>query len=129
MEFMLTRPALMLQALPLAVTIITIALACLPAMSWSDSCVTSAAGADPSFSNTELLDWIRQTWNQVFTVDSNTSLVTVTVWRPARNDSMETPMKLYVLDVDSLGRPDPKRILLDGPDIVVPGGDGIHPIQ
>jgi hypothetical protein len=42
---------------------------------------------------------------------------------------METPMKLYVLEVDSLGRPDPKRILLDGPDIVVPGGDGIHPIQ
>lgn len=36
------------------------------------------------------------------------------------------------MDVDSsygLQRPDPNRVLLDGPSLLVQGGDGIHPIE
>ena len=86
---------------------------------------------DTSLANIEPLVWVRHSWNQLF-VAEDTLIRSITVWRPARNDSMDTPMKLYITEVDSsfgLQRPDTKKILLDGPNIVVPAGDGIHPIQ
>ncbi|PWT88051.1 MAG: hypothetical protein C5B54_11235 [Acidobacteria bacterium] len=93
--------------------------------------VTSVIGADPSLANSEAVVWIGRSWNQVFTA-TDTLVKSLTVWRPARNDSMYFPIKLYVLEVDSsfgLQRPNPKGIVLDAPDIVVPGSGGIDPIK
>ena len=94
-------------------------------------CQPVSVGVDTSFANQKAVVWIGHSWNQVFTV-SDTLINSIAVWRPARNDSMYFPIKLYVLDVDSsfgLQRPNTKQIVLDGPRIVVPGdGDG-RPIR
>ncbi len=117
--------------LRVTVPILAIILALVPTPSWCDSCSGETIGVDPSLGNVKPEVWFRHSWGQVFMTD-DTILSKVTVWRPAFDDSMDTPMKLYILGVDSsLGfpMPDPQQVFLDGPDIHVPDGDGVHPIE
>src|SRR5262249_16134795 len=70
----------------------------------ADCNATADIGADTSLANRDpgyvAVVWIGHSWNQVFTTD-DTLVQSIAVWRPARNDSMYFPIKLYVLEVDS----------------------------
>jgi hypothetical protein len=49
----------------------------------------------------------------------DTLIESITVWRHDMNNN-DTPMHLFITEVDSLNRPDTWKILLDGPTIVDP---------
>ena len=57
---------------------------------------------------------------------SDTLISTITVWRIASEDTNYTGWHLFITTTDSTGAPAPDAILLDGPTIVNPYGDGIH---
>lgn len=62
-------------------------------------------------------------------VATDTLIHSIAVWRPA----VETPygggFKLWITEVDSTGVPQIGRVILEGPVITVPFGDGVHPIK
>jgi hypothetical protein len=52
------------------------------------------------------------------------------VWRVASEDSsFLIGIHPYIVETDSLGHPAPSRIVYDGQTLVIPDGDGIHPIE
>ena len=53
----------------------------------------------------------------------------ITVWRPAVDDTNLFGIHLFLLRTDSLGAPDVRPLLLDGPRLVVPYGDGQHHVR
>src|SRR5262249_47533451 len=72
--------------------------------------------------------WFSNQAAQVFEAP-DTILTAITVWQ-SPNAPYLVRGKLYVMEVDTVAgivKPDEKKILLDGPSLVVPGGDGIHP--
>jgi hypothetical protein len=64
---------------------------------------------------------------QVFTAD-DTLVQSITVWRLIGDNPNFNGIKLYITELDSFGVPDALKIVLDGPVVFVPYGDGIHPI-
>lgn len=64
---------------------------------------------------------------QVF-LAADTLINTITVWRIASEDTNYTGWHLFITRADSFGVPVPNSILLDGPTVVNPFGDGVHPI-
>jgi hypothetical protein len=54
----------------------------------------------------------------------------IAFWKSGAPDTNVTPMHLYVMGVNPVtGFPDPAHLLLDGPTLVLPYGDGTHPIR
>ena len=62
-------------------------------------------------------------------VAEDTLIHSVTVWRASGQTPYGGHLKLWIAGVDSSGAPDFENILLDGPVITVPFGDGVHPIK
>jgi len=56
-------------------------------------------------------------------------ITSITVWRAAVETLSNTHMKLWITEVDSIGKPLTDHIVLGGPAILVPFGDGVHPIK
>ena len=69
---------------------------------------------------------IGQACAQVFEA-RDTILQAVTVWR--RPGCNGTPLRLYVMELDSTGAPDVNRILRLGPTVQNECGDSIHPVR
>jgi len=87
-------------------------------------------GVDSTLATSGLLVWDRDFWNQLF-VATDTLIESITVWRVPSDTADLTPLKIYIMRVDSsLGveRPDWHNVLLDGPSISVAGGDGVHSV-
>jgi hypothetical protein len=57
----------------------------------------------------------------------DTLVSSITIWRQSFLDSNFVGVKLYVANVDSLGRPNPLSLILDGPTVYHVLGDSIHP--
>jgi hypothetical protein len=51
----------------------------------------------------------------------------ITIWRSSFIDSSTVGLKIYVANVDSLGRPNPQSLILDGPTVYYVLGDGNRP--
>jgi hypothetical protein len=65
---------------------------------------------------------------QVF-VAADTLVRSVTVWRTAIQDTNHAGIKLYITETDSTGYPKADAVILNGPIVGVPFGDGIHPVR
>ena len=64
------------------------------------------------------------------TFQANDPLVSsIAVWRIAVEATDTAPMKLWITEVDSTGMPLTDRVVLDGPWISYPYGDGVHPTK
>jgi len=60
-------------------------------------------------------------------VADDTLIQSVTVWRPALQDTNYAPMKFWITTVDTLtGAPQPSSTILSGDTLIVPFGDHVH---
>jgi hypothetical protein len=78
-------------------------------------CQTHSIGVDTSKANGLDGPILGEAVGQVF-LATDTLIHAITGWH------------LFITRADSLGRPVPSSILLDGPTVVNPYGDGVHPI-
>jgi len=60
---------------------------------------------------------------------TDTLIRSITVWRYRLPNPNSSPMKLWITEVESTGRPLLDHVVLEGPTIQVPFGDGIHPTK
>ena len=84
-------------------------------------CSIRVHGPDSAGAVVHLLMALGQAWGQVFTAD-DTLIHSITAWRFPPPDTNATPMHLYIMAVDSLGKPDGNTILQDGPSLSIPFG-------
>lgn len=91
------------------------------------TCPASTIGLDPTASDTVIVEYLSRCVGQVFTVP-DTLLEALTIWRPAVPALNSAPRHLFIVDVDSTGRPIPYSIIVDGGALVNFVGDGIHPV-
>ncbi len=95
---------------------------------WGDACTIVSIGSDTSQADNYVGVLCGEAPGETF-LALDTLISSVAVWRPA----VETPygggFKLWITDVDSAQVPRTDRVVLEGPVITVPFGDGIHPIQ
>jgi hypothetical protein len=96
----------------------------------ADPCVVVGIGVDTSRAGPTSYVGVRcgAAPGETF-VATDTLIHSIAVWRPA----VETPygghFKLWITGVDSLGAPQIEQVVLEGPVITVPFGDGVHPIK
>ena len=96
------------------------------ALARADGCSPVSVGTDTSSSNSACAFMIGQACGQIFEA-RDTILEAVTVWRhPGCNI---TPLRLYVMELDSTGAPDVNRILRLGPTVQNVCGDSIHAVR
>lgn len=92
------------------------------------SCQILAAGIDTScFNNTDGV-FLGEGLGQTF-MSLSQDIRRITVWREAQEDTNVIGIHLFIVGTDSLGAPDVSVTLLNGPSLVVPYGDGVHPIR
>ena len=92
----------------------------------ADACSPESVGVDTAQADSYCFFFMGGACGQVFEA-RETVLAAVSVWRePPPND---TPLRLYILAVDSTGTPDDTRILLYGPTVEIIGGDGLRPAR
>jgi hypothetical protein len=87
-----------------------------------DSIVISGAVADSS-----ALVYFGRGQGQVITV-ADTIVQSVTVWRTPQPAVYKLPLQLFITRVNEEGRPILPAPLLEGPQIDMSTGDGIHPV-
>jgi hypothetical protein len=93
----------------------------------TQQCEVQTVGVDSSSGDFALPVWNGRVWGQVF-LAPDTLIRSITVWRRAEQSINLDPMHLYITEVDSAGRPDVGKVLLDGPSVVIPqAGDGVTP--
>jgi hypothetical protein len=90
-------------------------------------CPTRSIGVDTSKANDLDGPILGEAYGQVF-LAKDTLISAITVWRIAAEATNYTGWHLFITRADSLGVPVPNSILLDGPTVVNPYGDGVHPI-
>lgn len=93
----------------------------------SHTCPGVTVGLDTTLANEHGGPRLGEAIGQVF-LAGDTLISSLTVWRWAYEDTNVFGWHLYIAGTDSLGRPAPDSILLDGPTIYNPFGDGIHAI-
>ncbi len=98
-----------------------------PPPTYAATCQVRSAGVDTSMANGLDGPILGESVGQVF-LASDTLLSSITVWRIASEDTNYTGWHLYIARADSTGRPVPSSVLLDGPTMFHPYGDGVHPI-
>jgi len=102
-----------------------------PAQGRTD-CVAVSTGLDTSYAYPDTISAMGlrcgEAGGQTF-LATDTLIASVAVWRSHVQTPYGGNLKLWITEVDSLGTPDLDRILLEGPIITVPFGDGIHPIK
>ena len=91
------------------------------------SCYPSVIGLDTSCVNNSAGAYLGEAIGQTFTATS-TLIRRITVWRVAYQANYQTGVHLFILNTDSLGAPDVRPRLLDGP-VVTALGDGEHPVR
>jgi len=60
---------------------------------------------------------------------ADTLIGAIAVWRIAVEATDAAPMKLWIVEVDSVGAPLTDRVVFDGPSISYPYGDGVSPTE
>lgn len=90
-------------------------------------CSTKTIGLDSTQTNTSTSPVLGEAIGQVFTTD-DTLIQSITVWRLALDSPNFNGIKLYITELNALGIPDALDIILDGPVVFMPYGDGVNPI-
>jgi hypothetical protein len=62
-------------------------------------------------------------------VAEDTLISAITVWRRANQGTNRSDMKLWIVEVDSTGRPQDRRVVYEGPILRVMFGDGVHAVE
>lgn len=112
----------------LAATLVAVALFS-PSLAQASACLVTSTGLDTVQADFQIVDWYSNQSAQIFDApDTVLQSITVFVWPGSYGFR---PGKLYVMEVDTLAGglewPDASKLLLDGPNLTVPSGDGIHP--
>ncbi len=93
------------------------------------SCASSTTvGLDTSYINTWAL--IGQAGGEAVGetfVAPYTDILAITLWRSYWDTPNGSIWRIFVLGVDSAGRPDNNEIIQDGPSLYIWSGDGVHP--
>jgi len=89
-------------------------------------CQPSSIGVDPSLATSSTATSLGDAFGQVITV-GDTLVSSITIWRSFFIDSSSVGVHLFVANVDSLGRPDPQDLVLDGPTVFHVVSDSVHP--
>jgi hypothetical protein len=93
----------------------------------AESCTIVSVGLDTSQANNSGGAFLGEAPGQTF-LARDTLIRSLTVWRVASEDTNLFGMHLYITDTDSTGMPLTDHVVLDGPTLYNPYGDGIHPI-
>jgi hypothetical protein len=103
------------------------ALVCLLAArpGWPD-CQPLTIGVDTSQATSATATVLGDAVGEVFYAP-DTLVSSITLWRSFFIDSSTVGLKIYVANVDSLGRPIPQSLILDGPTVYHVLGDSIRP--
>jgi hypothetical protein len=89
------------------------------------SCATRSIGLDTTQANTYLLFYTGRSYGQTFTTQ-DTLIESITIWRAAVLPVDNTPLRMFITEVDSTGRPDVFHIVNSGAIIIIPPGDSVH---
>jgi len=110
----------------LAMLLVTLVAGPHPGQAEAATCTVRPVGDDlslgDSFADTQDGEAIGQTF-----AAPESLIRSITVWRVPQEAGDPTGFKLYIVDTTPEGAPDSRKILLDGPTVVNPGGDGINP--
>jgi hypothetical protein len=91
-------------------------------------CGQDSVGLDTSRATGSFGAILGEAVGQTFTA-MDTLIQSVTVWRIAAQDTDYAPMKLWITQVDSSGTPLTNLVVLDGPSLIIPFGDHVHPTR
>jgi hypothetical protein len=89
------------------------------------SCTPKAFGLDTAQANTYLVFYTGRGYGQTFTTD-DTLLGSVTIWRGAPRPIDNTPLRMFITEVDTAGTPDVFRIINSDVVLTIPPGDSVH---
>jgi len=90
-------------------------------------CSIVAVGIDTSQATSSVSPLLGEAPGQTFFA-RDTLIHSLTVWRVASEDTNLFGMHLWITRADSTGKPLLNQIVLNGPTVYNPYGDGIHPI-
>jgi len=110
---------------------ILVLLACMPAGAWAGSkmsCNVTSVGVDTTQANNSAGVFLGEAIGQSF-LASDTLLYAITVWRVAQEDTNAFGVKVYIMKTDSTGMPLARSLIREGPTLVHPFGDKIHPVE
>ena len=89
------------------------------------TCATRCVGLDTTLANTLLRFYTGRSYGQTFTTQ-DTLIESITIWRAGVLPLDNTPLRMFITEVDSTGRPDVFNIVNSGAIIIIPAGDSIH---
>jgi hypothetical protein len=93
------------------------------------ACLVDTIGVDPTFATGSVGALLGEAPGQTFTVQ-DTLVDFLRVWRVASEDSAwYVGIHLYITETNASGLPLAGQVVLDGPTLTVPSGDGVHPIE
>src|SRR6266850_2059171 len=92
----------------------------------SPACAIESVGVDTSQANDSVPAIFGEAPGETFQA-ADTLVSSITVWRAAVESLNTSPMKLWITEVDSAGMPLTDHVVLDGPTLSGPLGDGVHP--
>ena len=107
------------------ITVVALSLGLHPASAHAQ-CVFLDTGVSPDSANTWADVFLGEALGENFQAEG-LLIESITVWRVAWQAGYVYGMHLYVTATDSLGGPDIRNMLSDGPSVFNAGGDGIHP--
>jgi len=119
------RPASWRALASLAAVVLTLSV--VPAPGGAQPCSIQTVGLDTSQATTSGGAFLGEAPGQTF-LARDTLTRSLTVWRMASEDTNLYGMHLYITETDSTGMPLTDHMVLDGPTLYNPYGDGIHPI-
>ena len=116
-------------SLLLTIMLVCSAQALNPTSTSAEPCVPNVGGVDLSKANGHSCPRFGSARGQTF-LARDTLLKSITAWRVAWQDTNNFRWHIFILETDSLGSPAPDTtpILLDGPTVSNPIGDGVNPI-
>jgi hypothetical protein len=92
-----------------------------------DPCSPNSIGVDTSVAKGADFVNLGEAIGQTFTA-TDTVISCITFWRNAAVETSYTGFHLYVVGTDSTGEPVPAALVLNGPTVFNPYGDGSHAI-
>ena len=110
----------------LAATAFVIVAMCLAAhVSKADPCQTESTGIDTTLANCHSTVELGEAFGQSFFA-RDTLVSAITVWREYYDTPNDSIWHMYVMALDSAGRPDVTRLIADGPTQRIIDGDGVN---
>ncbi len=92
------------------------------------ACAPESVGVDTSKATASGDVILGKAWGETFCA-SDTLILSVTVWRIASEHNDPSPMKFWITEVDSGGRPHTHLVVQEGPILSVTSPDSTHPTK